>query len=233
VLAYVRQLYQLQQEIQTAQNTLNFYLNLVQNTASLPATVFQNISSDIARIEGIAQQANLLMGNAGAMIGNLSATAGYPASVAYNWQQQILAENNAVALAMQRAAAVLNLQPAMLTNGAAVLAALQSQAISSDGWQKTLQTLAGVNATIGQQIQSGQAATTAAMQAMMTAQLAIADRQALTDEAVRQDLQRARQGTCAALAATGVSSNACSGGAAAPAAGPYSGAYPAYTGGSQ
>lgn len=209
LLGYARQLYQLQQEIQTAQNTLQFYLNAVQNTANLPGTVYRDITSDVQQIESIANSANMLSGNTGIMLGNLGSVTGYPLAATQNWQQRLIAENNTIARAMTAAANVLQQQQAALQTNAATLNSLQSQALGTNGRQATLQTLAGIEATIGQQIQSQQGTLAAAVQAMMTYQTARADRQAITDAAEQQDLQRAQQATCQALAAGGGSSNAC------------------------
>lgn len=211
LMNYARQLEQLQQEIQTAQNTLNFYTNAVQNTASLPSTVYSNITGDIARIEGIANMASMLGGNTGTMLGYLGNTGGYPLSSVASVDQQLIAEHNALANAMTQLGNTLNLNPTQLRSNAATLAALQDQAMSADGRQKVLQTLAGINATVGQQISRQQATLAAAFQAMATAEVARADRQALLDAADQADVARALQASCADVAAEGGTSTACTG----------------------
>ena len=205
LLNYARQLEQLQQQIQTAQNTLNFFLNAVQNTVSLPNTVYRDLTADIQNIENIANQAQMLGGQTGVMIGNLSATTGYPLGGISSWTQQLVNEDMAIANAMKTAAQVLNLQPAQLHNDAATLSALQSQAMSADGRQKVLQTIAGINATIGQQIGKQQGTLTAIMQALATYDTAQADRQALLDAVNQQRILQEEQVSCQALRATGSS----------------------------
>lgn len=211
LLGYARQLYQLQQEIQTTQNTLNFYLNAVQNTANLPGTVYRDITSDVQRIEGIANTANMLSGNSGIILGNLASAAGYPLASVQNWQQQIITENNTISGAMAAAANVLQQQQTALQTNAATLNSLQSQALGTGGRQATLQTLAGIEATVGQQIQSQQGTLSAAVQAIMTYQTARTDRQALIDAANANDINMGLQAACQTVAASGGTSTACTG----------------------
>lgn len=205
LLDYARQLEQLQQEIQTAQNTLNFFLNAVQNTASLPNTVYRDLTADIQRIENIANQAQMLGGQTGAMIGNLSPSTGYPLAGISSWTQQLVNEDAALATAMRSAAQVLNLQPAQLQADATTLSSLQSQAMAATGRQQVLQSIAGINATVGQQIGKQQATLAAAMQALATYDIAQADRQALLEAVGQQRLLQEEQVSCQALQATGSS----------------------------
>lgn len=203
LLNYARQLEQLQQEIQTAQNTLNFYTNAVQNTASLPSTVYRDITGDIARIEGIANTASMLGGQTGITIGNLAVPGGYPIGNYSNFTTQLLAEDNAIANAMTQMANVLNLQPSQLQNDFPTLSALQSQAMATTGRQQALQSLAGITATVGQQIGKQQGTLTAAFQAIATYDTAQADRQAVLDAAARQAARREISASCQVMAQSG------------------------------
>lgn len=213
LLNYARQLEQLQQEIQTATNTLNFYTNALQNTASLPNTVYRDITSDIQRIEGIAQQASMLGGQTGTMLGNLSAPGGYPIANANTYAAQIAMESQAVANAMRQAANILNLQPNQLQNSGATLAALESQATNSNSRNAILQTLAGTTAATGQLVATQQGALTAAMQAMLTYDTAKADREAYTVALTTAQERAGIQAACTADAATGFPPvQACQGG---------------------
>jgi P-type conjugative transfer protein TrbJ len=203
LLNYARQLAQLQQEIQTAENTLNFYKNAVQNTASLPGTAYRDITGDIAGIEGIANTASMLGGQTGIMIGNLGVSGGYPIGHYSNFTTQLLAEDNAIANAMTQMANVLNLQPSQLRNDAATLSALQSQAMAATGRQQALQSLAGITATVGQQISKQQGTLTATYQAIATYDTAQADRQAVLDAAAQQATQRELAASCQVMAQSG------------------------------
>lgn len=216
LVAYAQQLNQLAAELQTVQNTLNTYTTLVTNTISLPFTAYRDITGDIAQITSIANQANMLSGQVGGMINNLSARGGYPAAGIglQNLPGQLAAEANAVANAMRQAANVLNLQPTQLQSTSATLAALQSQAQGASGQKQALQAIAGIGATTGQQLATTQAALTTTMQAMLTYETAQADRQALLDALNRQDLDQGVQAACQALASVGGTSTACSGAAA-------------------
>ena len=119
LLDYARQLSQLQQEIQTAQNTLNFYINAVQNTLALPGTVYRDLTGDINQITSIANTANMLVGQTGQMLTNLSSTSGYPLGGITNWHQELSNESAAIAQALKAAAGVLNLQPTQLASDSA------------------------------------------------------------------------------------------------------------------
>jgi P-type conjugative transfer protein TrbJ len=204
LLGYARQLEQLQQQIQTAQNTLNFYTNAVQNTASLPGSVYRDITGDITRIEGIAQQANLLSGQTGMMLGNLSAAGGYPVGNANTYAGQVAMESQAIANAMTQAANILNLQPNQLQNSSATLAALETQATSSGSRNAILQTLAGSTAATGQLVATQQGAVTAALQGILAYDTAQADREAYTVSLTTAQEQAGMQSVCAAAAATGI-----------------------------
>jgi P-type conjugative transfer protein TrbJ len=209
ILVYARQLYQLQQEIQTATNTLNFYLNAVQNTASLPANAYQDITGVIANIQGIAQQASMLSGTTGTMIGNIGTPGGYPMVNANTYLTQVEEETAAVANAMRQVGTLLNLQPSQLQNSSATLAALEAQAASSNSRNAILQALAGTTATTGQLVGTQLSTLSALMQAQLTAQTAAADREAYKAAYTAMEEQAALQADCAAAASVGASPPAC------------------------
>jgi P-type conjugative transfer protein TrbJ len=208
LLGYVRQLYQLQQEIQTAQNTLNFWLNAAQNTVSLPGRVYQDLTSDIARIQGIAQQASMLSGATGTMITSLG-PGGYPLATANMYLARVQFETGAVANALRQVANLLNLQPSQLQNSSATLAALQSQAASSNSRNAILQALAGTTATTGQLVGTQLSTLSAVMQAQLTATTAAADREAYRAAYTALEEQAALQADCAAAASVGAFPPAC------------------------
>ncbi len=206
-----QQILQVQQEIQTAVNTLNFYKNAVQNTNSLPQSVYHDVTADIQNIQGLINQATMLQGFAKQMLTNLSSPTGYPDSQlgAANWEVIVAKENQALSLAMTQAAQAIGDQGPQLTSDAATLARLQQEAMSADGRQQTLQTIAGITATSASMTQKSQQTTAATMQALMTAQTAQADRQSLLDGWNHVQLYGVISGACAALAQTGYSTDAC------------------------
>ncbi len=172
---------QLQQEIQTVQNTLSIFENAVQNTANLPNTLFNDITSDINRLTSISSGASLLSNNSAQFLTNLANAGGYPPATAQNWQQEIINEQNDIALKTTGFATMMQLQPAQLSSYSATLNALENQAQSATGRQQTLQAIAGINAAVGQQVKTSQATVTAAMQAQLAVTTAQADRRALQD----------------------------------------------------
>lgn len=225
LLDYLRQFEMLQQEIQTAVNTLNFYENAVKNTTSLPFSVYRDLTYDIQQIEGISQQAQMLTGFPGQMLRNLNSGTGYPDSQLGigGWKPLLVKEGNAIGNAMTRAAQVLDALNAQISADSTTLASLQAEAMSSDGRQQTLQSLAGANATVGQMIQKQQQTVAATMQATMTYQSAQADRQLLLDGMDDVLHYEALLSGCKALAQVGGTAAECSGaGSASPGAAPNS-----------
>lgn len=222
LLGYARQLYQLQREITTAQATVNFYLNAVQNTVSLPGTVYRDLTSDIARIQGIAQQASMLSGATGTMIANLG-PGGYPLASANTYLAQVQFETGAVANAVLQVANLLNLQPSQLQNSSATLAALQSQAASSNSRNAILQALAGTTATTGQLVGTQLSTLSAVMQAQLTATTAAADREAYRAAYTALEEQAALQADCTAAASVGAFPPACQSATMSAPTTPYTG----------
>jgi P-type conjugative transfer protein TrbJ len=204
-----RQAQQLDNEVKVIQNTFNTYLNLAQNTVSLPSTVYRDITSDIARIQGIASQASMLGGFTGTMIGNIQAPGGYPLTNANTYLFQVQQETAAVANAMQQVGNLLNLQPSQLQNSSATLAALQAQAQSSNSRNAILQALAGTTATTGQLVGTQLSTISALMQAQLTAATAGADRQAYRAAYTALEEQAALQADCTAAASVGANPPAC------------------------
>ena len=213
-----KQLEQLAQEIQTAQNTLNFYMNAVQNTANLPFTVFNDITGTVGQITSIGQRARMLINQTGTMISNLGTGSAYPVATITDLQNQLATEQIAVSNAMTQAGNALDTLSRQLPASASNFAALQSQALAASGRQQSLQTLAGVAAAQGQVATQRQATSIAVEQGLLTAQTAMIDRKAANDALNKQDLANAVAADCAALASTGGSFWGCSGGGAAPAA---------------
>lgn len=217
-----KQLEQLAQEIQTAENTLNTYENAVFNTANLPSTVFSDITGTVTQITSIGQRAQMLINQTGAMINNLGTGAGYPIGTITDLQNQLAAEQIAVSNAMTQAGNALNMLSGQLPGASSNFAALHTQALGTSGRQQTLQTLAGVLAAKGQVSTQRQATSIAVEQGLLTAQTAVIDRNAANDALNKQDIVNALQADCAALSAVG---GTCSTGtgitpATAPAASP-------------
>ena len=169
--AYARQLLQLENEISIAKNA-------VANTIALPSTVYKNMTGDVQNVLSIANQANMLNGDARAMLDRLAGATGYPTGSLSQWQNRLITQDAAISQAMMAAAKILDQQQTSLKTSSATLDVLHTQAMGTTGAQASLQTLAGIQATVGQSIQSSQATSNAAMQAMLTYQAAQADREA-------------------------------------------------------
>jgi P-type conjugative transfer protein TrbJ len=193
---YARQLLQLEQEVTMAKNS-------IANTLALPSTIYHDMTSEVTQIGSIANKANMLNGNSRAMLDRLAITTGYPSGSLAQWQNQLIVQDNAISQAMRAAAEILQQQQTSLKSNASTLSDLQSQALGTGGQQATLQTLAGIQATVGQQIQSQQATLSGALQAMLTHQTAQADREAYMRRLTTAQAKAGIQASCGAAAATG------------------------------
>jgi conjugal transfer/entry exclusion protein len=205
LLDYARQFEQLQNEITTAEQE-------ILNTIKLPGTIYRDLTGDIQQIQAIAQQANMLSGQMGTMINNLSVSAagGYPTTGPnFNWHQWMSNEDAAVGLTMKTAAQVLNLQPTMLSTHSSILAALNTQALGTGGRQATLQSLAGSLSTLGQGVQVQQSTIATALQALISYQTTERDQDAVWRRVNDSQQEAAWVNECAALASFGGSSPNC------------------------
>ena len=98
---YARQLAQLQQEITTATQEINSAL-------ALPTTVYRDLTTDVRNIENIGSQAQMLSGQTGLMLNNLSNAGGYPLGNITSLSQELITESNAISNAIKTAASVFN-----------------------------------------------------------------------------------------------------------------------------
>lgn len=205
------QLKQLAQEVQTAEsdlqtatNTLNTLEYAIRNTESLPANVYSDITGQISQFASLINQANMTVGQAGGMLHNLGNTGGYPGvGNLAALETQLNNENNAVANAVNQAAQVINLLTGQAQTNSSQLASLEVQGTTTTGQQQTLQAVAALLATNGQMQVHSTTATAATMQALLTAQTAVIDRQAASDALNRTQLQTELASICAGLSANG------------------------------
>jgi len=180
-----KQLEQLQQEIQTAQNTLNFYLTLVKDTASLPNSVYADIQADINNIQNLANGASVIGGQTLPMVNNLSSASGYPLGNISSYFQQLVNEDQAIANAMKTAGTVLQQQQSQTTSQASAITAAQSQSQGAGGFTQAIQAGNTIAASAAQQNAGLQTSLSTAMQALLTKDTANADRRAMQDAEMR------------------------------------------------
>ncbi len=167
---------QLQAEIQIQFNTLNFYINAVNNTVRLPEILYRDIRGHIDQITNLAKQATMMGGYTSTMLSNLSAGA-YPITGALSYSALIAKQSAAVAQALTQAGKVLDAQTDRLSDSGATLTAMHNQAVNSDSRNGILQALTGTTAATGQLVVTQQAAVGSSMQALMTAETARAERE--------------------------------------------------------
>jgi P-type conjugative transfer protein TrbJ len=170
------QVEQLAAEVQTQINTLNAYINLVQNTVSIPQVLYRDIRGHIDQITDLAKRATMNGGYTGTMLSNL-ASGTYPIQGAATYATLIAEQSKAVALALKNAGTVIDRQDDQLRDSASTLTSIHNQATSLDSRNGILQSLAGTTAATGQLVVTQQAAVGSAMQALMTDATARADRE--------------------------------------------------------
>jgi type IV secretion system protein TrbJ len=186
---YARQLTQLQQEITTATQEINSAL-------ALPTTAYRDLTTDVRNIENIGSQAQMLSGQTGAMLNNLSNTGGYPLGNITSLSQELITESNAISNAIKTAANVFNRLGS--SSDSATLSALQTQALGTAGRQATLQTLAGIETTLAQQISKQQATNMAIYQGLLTTAAADADRREASDALTTEQMAAGVKAECTA-----------------------------------
>jgi type IV secretion system protein TrbJ len=156
------------------------------NTFKLPLTLFQDASGDIANLVGTVKQADLLIGNTGQFIANLSASS-YPTgsfSTVAAGEAEIVKEQNAIALAIKQLGTAIDVENPLLAPRATILAALNNQSLSAQGRLQALQSAQAVGATTGQQLQSMTNILMAIAQGQHATMLSQADRRAMEDKAL-------------------------------------------------
>lgn len=174
LLDYARQAEQLQQEVTTA-------LQEVTNTIRLPAALFQNSAGEVSQILSLAKQADLLLGNTGQFINNLSG-ASYPIGPLNNPMSEIVKQQNAVALAINQLGSVIAVENPHIASQAAIVAAINDQGMTADGRLKALQASSQLAATTGQQLHGMETVLVGMAQGQHATMLADHDRQAMQDK---------------------------------------------------
>lgn len=199
IASYARQLLQLNNEITIAERA-------ILNTTALGGTSFTSLTPIISRLLGLSNQAWVLSGQAGTMVANLNNPSGYAGNALpqfARWQQELVADDAAIANAVQAAGNVLGAQQTDLVNAANNLDTLQQQGLATVGRQQTLQTLNGAAASIGQTAQHAEATNAALQQAIITAELRKADMDAYVRNLSNQQEQAGMQAACSAASSTG------------------------------
>jgi hypothetical protein len=176
LLDYARQALQLEQETATA-------IQEVQNTILLPTTLFQDAAGQISQILDIARQADLLVGNTGQFIANLSAGS-YPIGPLNNPMAEIVKEQNAVALAIKQLGNVISVENPHIASQATIVAAINDQNMTADGRLKALQASGQLAATTGQQLHGMETILLGMAQGQHATMLADQDRLAMQYKAL-------------------------------------------------
>ncbi len=176
LLQYARQLEQLKQEVTTA-------IQEVVNTVALPSQTFQDASGEISQILNIARKADLLGGNTGQFITNLSAGS-YPIGPLNNPMAEIVKEQNAVALATKQLGSLIAVENPHIASQAAIVAAINDQNMTADGRLKALQASGQLAATSGQQLHGMETILLGMAQGQHATMLADQDRLAMQYKAL-------------------------------------------------
>jgi len=196
LLDFARQLEQLIQETTTAEQE-------VLNTLNLPATVYRDLTGDIQRIIDIMKLADMLAGNTKTMIENLENATFYPTDSFSAWQNTPAADNQSVAQAMRAAGRVLQDHQKTLRDNSVTMADLQNQALGTTGRQATIQTVAGLAAFTGQQLQAMHGTINTIGQAQLTKYTAEANRDEYTRRLVTLQQEAGSRAACKNISSLG------------------------------
>jgi hypothetical protein len=175
------------QTLQLDEETLTTAREII-SALTLGTTAFADLTSDINQIQGIINTANMLVGNTGQILANLSITSGYPLGNISNAHQQFTNEANAVALALKACGEVTNILQG-IARDAQLLTSLVNQVMAVLGRQQSLQTISGQLSELGQSIQKIEGGANACRQGTATYQAAQQDHQYLTQSYSDHDLE--------------------------------------------
>jgi hypothetical protein len=195
LLAYAEQGLQLNEETVTAVRETTDALPLAQFT-------FQDFTDDIAQIQGIINTANMLVGQTGQILQNISTLGGYPLGNIPNWHQQITNEANAVGKAFMVCGEVTNILQG-IANDARLLTQLVNQVMAAIGHQQSFQTISSQISELGQQIQKIEGGANGCRQGFATYDAAQQDRQYLIHSVGDRDMEATWVQECQKITALG------------------------------
>ncbi len=186
----------IENQIMQIEYEIKFWTTLVQNTVSLPARIFNDITGEVARLQGMIGELQITASQAKYMLANLGHPSGYGGSLD-DIPLALAQENNALAVAMGKFGIVAGQTQTQLRSYSSQLAALEGQSV--DGMTQAVQVGNAIQATIGQQ-QAVQATTqNAAFQAFATAELRRAERESIFDAKATKNQREAIAASCSML----------------------------------
>lgn len=215
----------LEQQLLQVEYEIRSWTTLLQNTVSLPSRIFNDVTGEINRIEGIADQISHFSEQTQFMVSNLGHPSGWGGSLD-DIPRALAQEDMALAAAMKKLGAVNDQTQPLSQQYTAQLASLEGTGVS--GMTQAVQVGNSIQATIGQQQAAQATQMNAALQALATAEIRRADRDAMIGAKVRADRADAIAAACSQL--TSMSPPVCQ---QQPGAVPASGSYVAVASGTQ
>jgi hypothetical protein len=186
------------QTLQLNEETITTAREII-SALTLSGTAFQDLTNDISQIQGIINTANMLVGNTGQILQNISVSSGYPLDNISNWHQQFTNEANAVGLAMTACGEVTNILQG-IANDAQLLTSLVNQVMTVLGRQQSLQTISSQLSELGQSLEKIEGGANSCRQGFATYQSAQEDHQYLTQSYSDRELEATWVNECAAIA---------------------------------
>lgn len=193
---FQNQVQMIQQQIMMVEYQIHFWTTLVQNTIDLPQRLFNDITGEINRLQGIVRQAELIGQHTNFMISHLGDSTGFGGDLS-DIPRALAQENNALANAAQIMGMAVRSSQDMQTVYASQINTLQAQVPA--GMTQAVQIGNQISATRAQQDSVYMNAQAVAMQTMATAALRTAHRETMLDARALQDQQKAVAQECGHL----------------------------------
>jgi len=181
---FANQVRQIEQQILQVEYEVRAWETLIQNTIDLPERLFNDVTGEIARLQRIVQQAEMLSSHTKFMMDHLGAPSGFGGSLD-DIPFALAQENNALAYAMQTMGMAMRSSQDMQMVYASQINTLRAQVPS--GMTQAVEIGNDIQATQAQQAAVYMNAQTVAMQAMATAELRKAHREVLLDQRALRD----------------------------------------------
>ena len=174
---------QLAQQVQAYQTQLLQWQLEIQNTTNLPSNYWASVTRDIAAVTNLANQASVLTGTSGSMLGNLNTSGSYfalqqniPQAVSSLGNYQLQMGNSLQIMGQQ-----IGLQQDQAANTSAIIDQVSAQSSSAVGQLAAIQASTEMTQSVATELAGVQQTLDTTAQVIGTEQIEEADRQARDD----------------------------------------------------
>ncbi len=174
---------QLAQQVQAYQTQLLQWQLEIQNTTNLPSNYWASVTRDIAAVTDLANQASVLTGTSGTMLGNLNTSGSYFA-LQQNIPQAVSSLGNyqtQMGNSLQVMGEQIGLQQSEAANTSAIIDQVSAQSSSAVGQLAAIQASTEMTQSVATELAGVQQTLNTTAQVVGTEQIAEADRQARDD----------------------------------------------------